>query len=146
MDPGLLTDLPLFVTAKWVSVLEPSISLCFCNHICTATNTVAQGVSSGRATTSIRKWQKWVDFCTELGLDPFLGAFKENFPILKVFVHQVRIGELAAGGNKIGSRLVGDYLRAVAQILLSMGNYDPRLNSDLKTDFCIGRMLAAENK
>ena len=92
------------------------------------------------------KGQKWIDFCTELDLNPFLEAFTEKFPILRVFIHRVCIGELAAQGNKIRSQLVEDYLRAVAQTFLSMRANDPRLNSALKTDFRIARMLAAWKK
>ena len=126
--------------------MDPSIGFCFRDHICTATKTVTQGVSSGHATASIRQWQKCIDFCTELVLDPFLEASKDKVPILQVFIHRVRIGELAANGNQIRSRSVEDYLRAVAQTFLSMGADDPRLNSALNTDFRIARMLAAWKK
>ena len=108
--------------------------------------TVTQGVSSGRATASIGQWDKWLTFCDELGLDPFLKAFEDKVPILQVFIHRVRIGELAASGNQIKSRSVEDYLRAVAQTFLSLGTDDPRLNSAMKTDFRISRMLAAWKK
>ena len=126
--------------------MDSSISLRFCDHYRAATKTVAQGVSSGRATASIGQWDKWLTFCDELGLDPFLEAFEDKVPILQVFIHRVRIGELAASGNQIKSRSVEDYLRAVAQTFLSLGTDDPRLNSAMKTDFRISRMLAAWKK
>jgi hypothetical protein len=126
--------------------LDPSIGLRFRDHLRTAAQTVAKGVSSGRAAACIGQWQKWLDFCDELGLDPFLETFEDKVPILQVFIHRVRIGELAANGNQIRSRSVEDYLRAVAQTFLSMGADDPRLNSALNTDFRIARMLAAWKK
>ena len=126
--------------------MDSSISLRFCDHYRAASKTVAQGVSSGRVTASIGQWDKWLTFCDELGLDPFLEAFEDKVPILQVFIHRVRIGELAASGNQIKSRSVEDYLRAVAQTFLSLGTDDPRLNSAMKTDFRISRMLAAWKK
>ena len=126
--------------------MDPSIVLGFRNHLRTAAQTVAKGVSSGCAAACIGQWQKWLDFCDELGLDPFLKTFEDKVPILQVFINRVRIGELAANGNQIRSRSVEDYLRAVAQTFLSMGADDPRLNSALNTDFRIARMLAAWKK
>lgn len=143
MAPGCLTSLTVSFTESWVSGLDPTIGLRFRDHLRTASETVAKGVSSGRAAASIGQWQKWLDFCAELGLDPFLKTFEDKVPILQVFIHRVRIGELAANGNKIRARSAEDYLRAVAQTFLSMGADDPRLNSALKTDFRISRMIAA---
>ena len=123
--------------------MDPTVRIRFRDHLRTAAETVTKGVSSGRAKASIGQWQKWLDFCAELGLDPFLKAFEDKVPILQVFIHRVRIGELAANGNQIRARSVEDYLRAVAQTFLSMGADDPRLNSALATDFRISRMIAA---
>ena len=123
--------------------MDATVSSRFRSHFRAAAETVSQGVSSGRAAASIGQWQKWIDFCSELGLDPFLEAFEDKVPILQVFIHRVRIGELAAKGNQIKSRSAEDYLRAVAQTFLAMGADDPRLNAALKTDFRLSRMLAA---
>ena len=130
----------------WVSGLDPAVGARFRSDLRTAAETVSQGVSSGRAAASIGQWQKWIDYCDELGLDPFLEAFEDKVPILQVFLHRVRIGELAAKGNQVKSRSAEDYLRAVAQAFLGMGANDPRLNAALKTDFRISRMLAAWKK
>jgi hypothetical protein len=130
----------------WVSGLDSAVGARFRGHLRAAAETVSQGVSSGRAAASIGQWQKWIDFCGELGLDPFLEAFEDKVPILQVFLHRVRIGELAAKGNQIKSRSAEDYLRAVAQTFLAMGADDPRLNAALKTDFRLSRMLAAWKK
>ena len=126
--------------------MDATVSSRFRSHFRAAAETVSQGVSSGRAAASIGQWEKWIDFCSEMGLDPFLEAFEDKIPILQVFIHRVRIGELAASGNQIKSRSVEDYLRAVAQTFLAMGSDDPRLNAALKTDFRLARMLAAWKK
>ena len=91
-------------------------------------------------------WDQWLTFCAELGIDPFLQAFEDKIPVLQVFIHRVRSGELAANGSKIRSRSVEDYLRAVAQTFLAMGTKDPRLNAAHKTDFRIARTWAAWKK
>ena len=48
-----------------------------------------------------------------MGIDPLLKTFEDKVPILEVFIHRVRIGKLAARGDKIKSRSVEDYLQAV---------------------------------
>ena len=107
---------------------------------------IAQGVSSGRARATITSWEKWLIFTTDLGLDPFLKAFEDKIPILQVFIAIVRTGELAANKNPIWARSVEDYLRGVAQMFLSVGTNDPRLNTAGKTDFRISQMLACWKK
>ena len=146
MASNFLTTVAVLVTETWLSGLDPARGLRFRDHFSAATETVAKGVSSSRATASIGQVQKWRDFCDELGLDPFLEAFEDKVPILQVFIHRVRIGELTTNGNPNKSRSVEDHLRAVAQTFLAMGAGDPRLNTALKTDFRIARMLAAWKK
>ena len=78
-----------------------------------------------------------------MGLNPFLEAFDDKVSILQVFLQRVRIGELAASGDKIRARSAEDYVRSVAQTFLSVGADDPRLNSAGKIDFRLQRMIAA---
>jgi hypothetical protein len=127
----------------WLSGLDPSIRDRFIDHFSIAQKTVAKGVSSSRATAAITHWDKWIGFCNEMGLDQ---AFEDKISILQVFLHRVRIGELAANGDKIRARSAEDYLRSVAQTFLSMGADDPRLNSANKIDFRLQRMVAAWKK
>ena len=58
---------------------------------------------SGRASATVGKWDIWLEFCRDMGLDPFLEAFQDKIPILQVFSHQVCLGELAVKGNDIKS-------------------------------------------
>ena len=118
----------------------------FRDHLRLVAQTVSQGVSSGRAKSAYTAWRQWLDFTSDVGLDPFLEAFEDKVPLLQVFLHRVRGGELAANGSPIRSRSAEDYVRAVAQTFLSMGAKDPRLNSAHKIDFRIQRMLAAWKK
>ena len=103
VDPSLLTALYLFFLATGVSGLDPITGICFRDYILNAGQTVTKGVSSGCAAASIGQWQKWIDFCTEMGINHFLKSFPEKVLILQVFIHQVCIGELAAKGNQIRS-------------------------------------------
>ena len=142
---------PLTVVAplpseRWLSGVDAAVRTRFVDHLRVAAETVGKGVSSGRAKGTITYWEKWLDFTTELGLDPFLEAFEDKVPILQVFMHRVRSGELAAHGNPIRARSTEDYVRAVAQTFLTVGADDPRYNSLGKIDFRIQRMVAAWKK
>lgn len=105
-----------------------------------------EGVSSGRAASTVTHWSQWRVLCSELGLDPFLEAFPHKIAILQIFLHRVRSGELAANGDKVRARSAEDYLRSVAQTFLSVGKDDPRLNTAQAIDFRITRMLQAWKK
>jgi hypothetical protein len=123
--------------------VDPSVRDNFLSDLCLAQKTVSEGVCSGRARSSITHWDKWLDFCDHMGLHPFLEAFDDKVSILQVFLQRVRIGELAASGDKIRARSAEDYVRSVAQTFLSVGADDPRLNSAGKIDFRLQRMIAA---
>jgi len=81
-----------------------------------------------------------------MGLDPFLQAFEDKIPVLQVFAHRVRSGELASNGNPIRARSIEDYLRFVSQTFLHVGADDPRLNTAGKIDFRLSRTISAWKK
>ena len=81
-----------------------------------------------------------------MGLDPFLQTIQNKIPILQVFLHRVRHGQLSLTGRSIKSRLAEDYQRAVAQTYLALGATDPRTDQDGKIDFRIRRMLNSYSK
>ena len=91
-------------------------------------------------------WDIWLAYCEDLSLDPYLPGFEDKVPILQVFMHRLRSGELAPKKKKIKARSVEDYVRAVAQSFLQMGDDDPRLNTAQKTDFRLLRSYAAWKK
>ena len=81
-----------------------------------------------------------------MALDPYLQTVSHKVPILQVFAHRVRTGQLAYNGNSIRARSAEDYLRSVAQTFLGMGADNPRLNSAGDIDFRLKRMIAAWKK
>ena len=129
-----------------MSTLDPVKQHCFSRDFSTAQQTVLQGISPGRATSTATAWDKWIEFTTDLGLDPFLQAFNDKIPFLQVFAARVHSGELAASGNPIRARSAEDYVRAVGQTFLHVGADDPRLNSASKIDFRISRTISAWKK
>ena len=126
-----------------MSTLDPIKAHHFRCDISIAQTTVLQGISLGRASSAATAWAKWIEFTTDVGLDPFLQVFKDKVPILQVFVHRVHIGELAASSGPVRSRTAEDYVRHVAQVFLQVGADDPRLNSAHKIDFRLQRTLKA---
>jgi hypothetical protein len=84
-------------------MLEPIKAHRFRCDISIAQTTVLQGISPGRVSSAATAWAKWIEFTTDVGLDPFLQAFQDKVPILQVFVHQVHIGELAASSGPVRS-------------------------------------------
>jgi len=123
--------------------LDPDQASRFGGDISIAQATVLQGVSPGRAAGTATAWDKWIEFTSELGLDPFLQAFQDKVPFLQVFAQRVHTGELAANGSPIKSRSVEDYIRGVAQTFLHVGAGDPRHNSSNTIDFRLQRTLKA---
>jgi hypothetical protein len=107
---------------------------------------VAAGVNSSRASTDRTNWRQWCAFCLNPPLDPSLDGVQDPIPLLQMFAHQVRIGQLAANGRPVHKRTVEQYLRSVAQIFASVGAPDPRHNGLGKTDFRLYRQLRTYNK
>jgi len=126
-----------------MSTLDPIKAHRFRCDISIAQTTVLQGISPGRASSAATAWAKWIEFTTDVGLDPFLQAFADKVPILQVFVHRVHIGELAANSGPVRARTAEDYVRHVAQAFLQVGADDPRHNSAHKIDFRLQRTLKA---
>ncbi len=141
-----LTTLPPLPPDCWLSSLDPIVGARFRHHFSIAQKTVSEGVSSGRACSSLKHYDKWLSFTHDLGLDPFLEAFQDKVPFLQVFGHLICSEELAIDGNPIRSQSVDDYIRSIAQAFLAMGSDNLHLNSAGKTDFRLARMLAAWKK
>jgi hypothetical protein len=108
-----------------MSSLDPIQSDCFRRDFGIAQQTVLQGISPGQATHTATAWDKWIEFTSDLGLDPFLQAWPDKIPFLQVFAQQVRTGELSASGNPLRARSVEDYVRMVGQMYLHVGTNDP---------------------
>jgi hypothetical protein len=119
----------------------------FLRDLSIAKEAISTGVSVGRAKAASSVWEIWQNYCSDLGLDPFLEAIQDKIPILQVFAQRVRTGELASHGNPILARSVEDYLRHVAQTFQSVGASDPRKKpGDRAVDFRLQRLQAAWKK
>ena len=124
---------------RWVSGLDPITGNRIRRDFSTAQKTAATRVSAGQATYTNTAWNIWVGFTAGLGLNPFVQTIKDKVPILQIFAHRVRSGELAANGNPVRAQTAEDYIRFVAQTFQHVGTKDPRLNSAGKQDFCLQR-------
>jgi hypothetical protein len=124
-----------------MSTLDPVKEHRFRSDFSTAQQTVLQGISAGRASSTVTAWDKRIEFTSDLGIDPFLQAFPDKIPFLQDFAQRVHSGELAASGNPIRARSVEDYIRMVGQTFLHVGSEDPCLNSAHLIDFRLQRPL-----
>ena len=63
------------------------------------------------------------------GYHPTSSDLQDPVPLLQVFTHRVRRGDLAHNGAPVRARTAEAYLRAVGQTFARMGTPDPRLNT-----------------
>ena len=85
-------------------------------------------MAASTATSRDNFWPIWVNYCTTLGLDPFLPNIRDPIPYLKVFAHRYRTGTYAARGKPVGSKQVQEAVRSVASVFTNLGKLDTRLN------------------
>jgi hypothetical protein len=97
----------------------------------------------GGNSTSVTVWDT---FCTTLHLDPLLDDCADKIPVLQLFAHRYRSGELAPRGAHVRGKTVGDALRAVGQAFAVLGLPDPRLTPSGQLDIRLSKQLAAYNK
>ena len=84
-------------------------------------------------------WRKWLNFCVWIPLSPNLASVADPIPYLQIFVEQVRLGILKAGGADVQNHTVEGYLCDVAQIFTGLGGADPRLDHLGRINFFWGR-------
>lgn len=79
-------------------------------------------VSAQRVHSSTsRSWKLWLEFCTNLRLDPkFLAS--DPIPILQVFAQRLRSGTIASGRRPVWTRTVEDTVRSIGQTYASVGS------------------------
>jgi len=90
------------------------------------------GISCGRANTTATTWDIWRTFCLTLTQDPTTTFLPDPIPLLQVFAHRYRAGELSPSHSTVRSRKVGDALHAVGQTLAHLGLPDPRITTNGK--------------
>lgn len=129
--------------------VAPTASNAFLRDLLTATNQVRSGVVPSRARAATGHWKRWLDFCDEVQIDPYLRTEDPNFdaiPFLQVFATRYRSGVIAPRGKAVRARTVEDALRAVAQEMATVGAADPRLNSFGSMDFRLQRLWKSYKK
>ena len=87
MALALLTTSTFLSPESWLSTLDPIKEDRLCRHFSAAQETVTKGVYAGRAKHTNTVWDQWITFADDLGLNPFLQAFKDKIPVLQVFAH-----------------------------------------------------------
>ena len=103
-------------------------------------------VVPGRAEAAAGHWHIWQEYCTQIGVSPWLVDIEDPIPILQVFAQRLRIGQLAPCGHTIRSRSVEDYLRSIGQTFARLGADDPRLTSSGRVQLRIANQLKGYKK
>ena len=103
----------------------------------------ALGVCHSRRDATAHIFAIWQQFCQDHNLDPTLVQYSDPVPLLQVFGHRYRSGNLAPSQTQVRGRTVGDAIRAVGQTLAGLGYRDPRLTSNGKLDVRLSRQLSS---
>ena len=107
---------------------------CFCNTFCTATEDIAEGLSTSRAYAADGHWTKWANFFSRVPLNPLLIGYKDPVPILNIFARDYRTGDITPTSSPVRSRTAEDAVRLIGQVLAALGLADPRYGKDGKID------------
>ena len=124
-----------------MAALPPSQADAFSADYSIVQKSIRTGVAPTRADALDNHWTRWLDYCDDHGLDPFLRNYKDPVPILQVFGQRYRDGRIAPWGRPVKSRTVEDALRAIGQKYASLGTKDLRKDSTGAIDFRIQRQL-----
>jgi hypothetical protein len=60
-------------------------------------------------------WEIWQEFCHSLPSDPYLSTTTDPIPILQLFAHRYRNGNVAPCNHEVCSRMVEDTLHAMGR-------------------------------
>ena len=76
---------------------------------------IRAGVVSSRARAADKHWDRWVDFCESISLDPWLVEVDDPIPILQVFGARYHDGRIAPRGKPVRAHTVEDAIPAMGQ-------------------------------
>ena len=108
---------------------------------------IINGVTTKTSRSKDAHWKIWIDFCIEIGIDPFLRQFSDPLPFLQVFAHRYREGRIAPSGRRVTANWVSNVLLSVGQKFKRMGAPDPRLSKfDGKFDYRLVQQLRGWRK
>ncbi len=125
---------------------DPTGSLGLHVELGTIKQAARRGISAGRTGSNDTAWHTWTEFCCSLHQDPWLSTIDDPLPILQIFAHRYRLGQLALSGSPVKARTVEGALRAVGQTFAALGYDDPRLQPSGRLDFRLQRQLQCYNK
>jgi hypothetical protein len=95
----------------------------------------AEGITRNRQNANVTTWDIWHEFCHALHFDPYLRQVDDPIPLLQIFAHRYRVGEIAPSGAQVCSCTVEAALRAVGQTFAALGSAGPRLQTSGKLDY-----------
>jgi hypothetical protein len=125
---------------------DPSQRIDLQHELCIIKQITATGIAAKSQATTDTSWDLWEDFCRDLYCDPYLESVQDPIPLLQIFAHHYRTGEVAPSGAQVRSRTVEGALRAVGQTFATLGFSDPRLQQSGKLDLRLSRQLSAYKK
>jgi hypothetical protein len=79
-------------------------------------------------------------------VDPTGTDVPDIIPLLQVFAHCYRTGEISPSQSAVRGHTVGDALCAIGQMMAHMGLDDPRLQPSGKLDLRLSHLLSVYNK
>lgn len=118
----------------------------WCSDLLLVQTEVETGVVAGTARSQCNIWLTWLECCASISFDPWLQSIRDPVPILQVFAHRVRTGELSLSGSVALSRSPEAYIRAIGQTFARLGAPDPRLNTFGDIDFRLSRQYSSYRK
>ena len=102
----------------------------FCNTFSSATEDIAEGLSTGRACAADGHWTKWANFCSRVALNPLLIGYKNPVPILNIFARDYRTRDITPTSSPVRSRTAEYAVRSIGQALAALGLVGPRYGKD----------------
>jgi hypothetical protein len=113
----------------------------FRSDFCNVLQAMRSGVVPSRSRSRDSTWLRWTSYCESLGIDPTCSNISDPLPILQVFAHRYRTGQITSSGNTVRSRTVEGAVRAVGQTMALLGSPDPRLNEHGQPHFRLQQQL-----
>jgi hypothetical protein len=104
------------------------------------------GITASRSSAATTTWDLWSAFCHELCQDAFLSSCDDPIPLLQLFARRYRLGTISPSNAAVRPRTVEGALRAVGQMLATLGLPDPRLQPSGKLDLRLHRQLSGYSK
>ncbi|KAL7577853.1 hypothetical protein ACA910_010599 [Epithemia clementina (nom. ined.)] len=130
-----------YIPAKYVAALPADLAHGFRDDLSTIDHAVRAGIVPSRAAAADRQWERWIQFCESIHVDPWLTEHADPIPFLQIFAARYRDGRIAPSGRPVRSHTVEDALRAVGQTFARLRTHDIRKDSTGDIDFRLQRQL-----